>query len=304
MPLPFFSYRSVTLTAYSALSDAAPTIFYRGAIPVGITDAVAGASSAIGSKVLDLNGAAAANGANLTFFGYSNLSLSGGQQLSILWRGSFGITSAGNLVLASIGGGVSGYYPNLFGFATNNGDLRVQIFGPTGAAIYNTTGFGWSGNAAGMTRGVMYDLLVSYNGATNASNLKVWLNGTLVQTSNASPVIPAYNIQRMIQICIGGGMNGITDATQYVNEVCIWNTEIAADSVTLTGLTGATTLSGISRTEFVEATPFNGHYSLDPGIANVASGVTYAINGVSLTGTAATGSGGTSGKMRNVGRMN
>lgn len=287
MALPFFSYRSVTTLAYSALSDAAPTMYQRGAVPIGITDAVAGASSAIGGKVLNLGGGAAANAYNLTWTGYTNLApLSGVQKISILWRGAFGVTSAGNLCMSALGGGPSGYFPNLFGFATNAGDTRVQVNGATGAAVYNSTGFGWSGNAAGLTRGVMYDVLVSYNGATTTSNLKWWLDGTLVATTSAG-ALPAWDITRFYQICLGGGLNGITDTCSYVNEMCIWAEEIDAGAVTLTGLTGATLLSGITRTEFVAATYFDGHRSVDPGITRVLSGASYAINGVSFVGTGA-----------------
>jgi hypothetical protein len=285
MALPFFAWRSVTLSAFRALQNAQPTVFQRGAEVVQITGPATGITTAIGGNVLNLGYGGAINGFQLLFQGYTNLApLNGGQKISVLARFAF-FTAVGNPAIFNIGGGPAGYFPSQFGFALNGADTRAQISSITGSSIYNSNPYTWTG----VTSRIMYDLVVTYDGATTGSNLKTWVNGVNVATVSAGAG-PVWDISRMVQVVLGGGLNGLTDTHIAFNEFAIWSEIIDASSVTLSGQ-GATGLIGPARNIFVAANNFRGEFGVNPGDTQVAFGIPYAVSGVTGTGSFA-GSGG------------
>lgn len=157
----------------------------------------------------------------------------------------------------------------LFDFVVlSSGAFRLAYIdadGQTGSTSVTSTSF-----YTGYVAGTAVDLMVSWDGTTNANSLSWGVNGVLLQSQ--TPGVAAYNISQLIRtgIIMGNGANAAL-ANFDINEFVIFNN---AQSVVYT-----------TRVGFWPVSAFDASSYTDPGIANVLSGVNYTQAGVAETGT-------------------
>lgn len=278
MAQPRFVYRSDTLTAHRAFGENRPSVFGRTSnmYPTISSSVVTGA---LGSSLLNLDFATAASGHYVAFETLDNLDFSNDRQMSFLLRFTLG-TTTGNMSLFFTGGNAGSYFPFAIGCAFNGTSFRVQIFDKLGGTIYNSNPLA----TTGMNTSQIYDLFLSYNGATTTSNLRMVLDASADTTVSVSPVFSTVTSSDLQKVYLGGGGNGFGDTRIQINEFCFWNEIINPMSVPLESGT-TTSLNGQSRDSFVDADAFNGRAYSDPGIANVRLSSGYTLAGVSYTGS-------------------
>lgn len=127
------------------------------------------------------------------------------------------------------------------------------------------------------------DLVLTWDGTTTSNAVKFYIDGVLLGQGTASAVLNSTFDWRICNVLGFGGNSSANNCRMYVNEMVVWDTVIDPTSVTLTS--GSGSLSGSTRTAFVEVSAFDALSTVDPGIASVKIGTGYTIKGVSLTGT-------------------
>lgn len=178
-------------------------------------------------------------------------------------------------------GQAANYSRNTILMFQNANLYQITAFSDTGGTVANGS------FAAGVpATGVWTDMVLTWDGTTTASKLKLWIDGVATSTT-AGVSWPTTTFHDCL--AIGGVTTGVPNARFVFEEFVVWNTEIDPTSVALVSGTGS--LNGASRTSLVDVAAFDGSVSTDPLVANVKSGTSYTIAGVSKTGTyAGTGS--------------
>lgn len=146
-----------------------------------------------------------------------------------------------------------------------DGTLGVYITGPYGTAVYSyvsSVPLTWS-------LGVPTDIMFSWDGTTGTNSFMTSQNGVLVDQTTPGAFYPTPDPDLVSGITLGAVSGGSLCNLDF-NEVVIF------DSVQ--------PVVYPLRTGFYSSTEFDGGLSTNPGVSNVASGVTYIINGVQFTG--------------------
>lgn len=164
--------------------------------------------------------------------------------------------------------------------ATATGNLTVTARNQAGASAYSTSFGAWS-----PTSGTYYDLVWQWDGTTTANAGKVYIDNSLLGQATASVALDTNWDNTYWKSIAVGAASGLTTSALKLSELVVFDSLISAGNVTLTS--GSGTLSGASRTAFVDAAAFDGSSNTDPGIANVRLSTGYTIAGAALTGTAA-----------------
>lgn len=273
-----FVVRSTALTAYKHSGSGKTPLNY---IPGGASaPALVSDAGAIGGQAINYDGGGTLVRGHL-FPGFDNCAKTGAIAVLHRFAPRYSGTPSVNQAIIDIAGPrfLSGSNSMILQVAhlATSGNLVASLTNAAGQTIItaNTViSSAWS-----PTSGTYYDLVVTWDGTTSSNALKFYLNGTLLLQTTASRVWAAdANQYVQSDILLGAGHNSIQFGDYYTNEFIIWDSTIDPTS-------GGLNLNGASRSAFVAITgvldPTN---STDPGIHEVATGVSYIINGVSLVG--------------------
>lgn len=161
----------------------------------------------------------------------------------------------------------------LFEMGAGNDSVTVLPFTAGAAAI-------------SLTAQTFYDVVFTFTGTSG----EVWVNGSLhtVVSLSANLYTTGRNNDIPSAIYLGGSDTRLTTSDIKLNEFVIWNEYINPASVALENTTSAS-LNGSSRTSFVQVSAFDAQSSTNPGAANVLSGTSYVISGVTYTGSYSAG---------------
>ncbi len=212
-----------------------------------------------------------------------------GRAISILMRfmpGYSGTPAANRLVLPCLlaSGGRVGRIEVVHNTA---GNIVVTLTNEAGVVIANATSVGaWVPVAA-----TMYDVVFTWDGTATANSAKVYVDAVLMgQFAPSAAFTASWSNLYFGEISLSGGVAVVTQNATAIDEIVIWDTVIDPTAVTLDS--GSGSLNGVLRVSPVTAASFEGGLSTDPGIANVKTGTGYTINGVALTGTLVSTTGG------------
>lgn len=138
----------------------------------------------------------------------------------------------------------------------------------------NVIAFDTVATVAGVT-GVAMDIMVSWDGVTTTSGVKVGVDGVQIEARNAAASWADYSSDRgtcpIVAVECGSGPASSLVANFRINEVVLFDN---AESVTYT-----------PRTTFWPVSALDATQSTDPGEANVRTAQSYVIAGVTKTGT-------------------
>lgn len=263
-----FSARGTALAARYSTGGATPTGWTSGGTQLGGALATSGYTGEIGNSSFNLKNSG--NSQVLTWPGRNWITTPG---FSILWRGTVEATGT-FLTLIDIGLWEQACPGRIFLNFSNTSTLNLGINDYVGNTIVNNVG-----TASGMSTQTYYDVVLVWDGTTGANSIKLYVNNSVIYQTTAGHAIASlpYPIPA---ITLGGAGLG---SNSYVNEFVIWSGVINPGSVLCGGSSVA--LNGNSRTNFVDCSAFDATVFTDPGIANVANGVSYTYAGVSETGT-------------------
>lgn len=282
-----FAWRSDTTSAYYAPGGEIPALYAQTpGLPNNATIIPYATTGCIGGAVLDLfeNGAGA--GQWIRWNGIKNTpehfaETDGG--VTILVRGFFpaGDTPPFNNSFMNFGGYSNGFWANIA--------LSQQPAGQWVQEIRNEIGQGMiSGSTIstsfGLTSTIAYDMVVRVAN-TATGTFSIMLNGSTVASVGqlrgyVSNIFPKL---RWPMFSFGLGTYLAATVSDFLaNELVFWDRYLSDASIT-------SIFTGPSRTSFYDAggtlpkvQPFQ---QADPGIANVADGTEYIVNGNTLTGT-------------------
>ena len=204
---------------------------------------------------------------------------------SILMRVKMAYTGApaGNRGYITLGN-LNGVGPVLmFWHSVTTGNITVVMRRQTNnSSCLNSVSFGaWTTN----NTGDYVDLFFSWDGTTTANAAKFYINGTLLGQATATNAAEATWYSEYFGTIAVGLAVSATTSNFSLDELCIWDGVVDPTAIVLDDETGA--LDGPARTGLVTATAFDGSVNTSAGAANIRSGSTEVINGVTTTGTCA-----------------
>jgi hypothetical protein len=163
---------------------------------------------------------------------------------------------------------------------TTTGNINVTAINAAGTVCINAA----SAGAFSPTSGTRYDISFAWDGTTTANSFKVYVDAALLGSLTPGTAFEAGWTNTYFKEIILGVSRASSAALHRTDELVVWDTVIDfTANVALESGNGL--LNGASRSSYVSVSAFDGLNSTDPGIANVASGTSYYINGTSYTGT-------------------
>lgn len=134
------------------------------------------------------------------------------------------------------------------------------------------------GAGQALAPGAVHEFLVNWDGTSNASSIKTYINGVLYFTSSPSTGYDgSYASGRKtngLGIIIGKMGSGFDRSEWWLNEFCIWDQVVDY------------TMIDFARANYITSTEFEGLANTSPGAANVRSATTWYFNGLLFTGSA------------------
>lgn len=242
-----------------------------------------GETGLLGTEQIDLVTKVGGLGSRSAIFfnGGSNVPTSKG--LSVLMRVSFPDPASDVQGLYELNYGTNETYHTHLAYARlGTNQLRCTSFNDAFQTRYvNTTG------VFAPSADTYSDLLFADNGGNSAGDFEVFLNNSLITSTNPAQEYPATRRTELDRfIMLGMTSVGLTSCKFFLNEFVIFEGKINPASVLLEtigdpGDTVLGALNGAARTKWVAAVPFDGLKSTDPGAANVnVTQPTYFIMGV------------------------
>ncbi len=200
-----------------------------------------------------------------------------GQPFSILIRCAKKVNAVDMCLfsIAGVSGETHGVIKCFLGNASKNVMLAINN-------DYNQTVLAQTDTGTGLTLNTFHDVVLTWTGTTAANGIKLYIDGVLINQYTATTAALATHEIWLCTINVGY-VQGINTTRIFTEEFVIWDSVIDPTSVLLTS--GLGSLNGASRTAFVDVAAFDGTYDLDPGAANVTSGTSYVIDGVTMTGS-------------------
>jgi hypothetical protein len=168
-----------------------------------------------------------------------------------------------------------------FTHALTSGNINLLFINQLGSNCLNASIGNWL-----PTSGTWYDLVMTWDGTTTTNAIKFYVDNVLLGQATASAALSAsWANTWWSEISLGDTVAGAVWNGSSVEELVVWDTVINPGSVALVSGTGA--LNGAARTSPVDVTAFDGSVNTGAGAANIRSGISEVINGVTINGTAA-----------------
>jgi len=185
----------------------------------------------------------------------------------------------------------------LFGFGVGPGQSSSLVFYLRNTyllfmrAYYNGSSIAGNYATAFTTTGlnIFQDLTIVGHLDDSAGSIVTYIDGSIFHSGVGEiNLFPGFDGNTIKALTLG--LAGVRKTEYSFNEFTIWDEIIDPTSINLVDPTSGVTstgqtLNGPSRTGWVDVGEFHGGVSSDPGIGNVSSGITYTIDGASLTGT-------------------
>lgn len=231
-------------------------------------------ASAIGGHVINMD-----QGVNVArSLNYPARNLTTSREISVLMRCYFPVASI-NTGFFDRGSGQANVKNRFSTWHTSANNWVVSVSN----ALNSAQNVNPLASSVPLTTGAWIDLLWTWIGTNAANGLKLYIDASLIAQAAISGVTLADPLDPNIlnYLCFGGG-NGATTCRYLLNEAVIWDEVIDPTNVQLT--TGMGSLDGAARAAFVECDEFDGTYSTNPGEENVATGISYYINGTEFEG--------------------
>lgn len=265
-----FQVRGDSLNARYSSSGKIPALIYPVAGNIPSVDASA-LSGAIGGTVINIG----KSGNTTHYLEYTGKNNTPAKGMSVNLRCSFN-ASTGLMGLWSFGSGTQGTVNRVLLYF-NSGTLNARFY-DSATNLRLSLSAAWT-----PTINTIYDIFFKWDGTITANAANIYVDGVLLGSGTASAARPDDSRNNVTDIAIGSAGWDVQMTNILVNEFTIWDANIDPTSVTLSD-NSLGSLSGSSRTLFIKSDAFDGTASTDPGIANVLTGITYTINGVSYTG--------------------
>lgn len=255
-----------------------------GKVPVvaGTTPATQSDAGAIGGNSLKLDNGSTFALQVLSYPGRTNIPSTQGISVHIRLKTGYTGTPSSSCGFFDIGGVFGSQWAGRISLdhRVTSGNLVVSY-----SADKNSTGStatlvsAWS-----PTSGTWYDIVLCWDGTTGSNKMELFIDGSSAGTATAGVAWTSPRPNESQQFITLGCSASVTTSRITINEFNIWSGVITPSSVTLTG--GSGSLNGASRTQFVDATAFDGSLNTSAGAANIRSGnTTEVIAGVTTTGT-------------------
>lgn len=258
-----FALRGTSLTAHRALERAEYIARVRASESDPFPAVISNSDSGVfGESVIDMYSAGAR--ALLSYLGRSNIS-SGALTILLRIVPLYSGSPSSNLSFFYSGSGIITIWSIQIQHLTT-GALRIIFREFAGVAVADIS-VNWS-----PTANQAYDIMISWDGSTDANAIKVSIEGEEVLTGTSTKERTIGEDRVHSEICFGQTSTGFTAPSEYyVNELVLFDT---AENHVYT-----------PRTDFYDCVAFDGAQNSDPGVANVRENTTYYASGVLKTGT-------------------